>query len=132
MNDRVADNVVRIPTTLDSNFFRYWFEFLKPFHDLTPRETDIITAYVYKRYELSKVIHDDEILNQVLMNKSTREEIEKDCEISKSFLSVILYSLRRKGLLTKDGINPRFIPNIKEDDKGSFKLMLYFDFTDEL
>jgi hypothetical protein len=32
MNTNV--NVVRIPATVESNFFKYWFEFLKPYHKL--------------------------------------------------------------------------------------------------
>ena len=34
--------------------------------------------------------------------------------------------LRRNGLIVNNKINPRFIPNITEDN-GSFKLMLLFD-----
>ena len=33
-----ANNIVRISTSLNTNFFKYWFEFLKPFHNLTERE----------------------------------------------------------------------------------------------
>ena len=28
-------SVIRIPTSLDGEFFRYWFEFLEPLHKLT-------------------------------------------------------------------------------------------------
>ena len=67
MNKEI-NNVIRIPTSLNSKFFRYWFEFLQPFHKLTEREIDVITSLVKQRYELSKVIKDDEILDRVTMS----------------------------------------------------------------
>ena len=45
-----ANNIVRIPTSLNGKFFRYWFEFLQPFHNLTNREIDVITAFVKQRH----------------------------------------------------------------------------------
>lgn len=48
MNGKV-DSVIRVPTTLDG-FFRYWFEFLKPFHQLTEREIDVASAFIKHRY----------------------------------------------------------------------------------
>ena len=53
-----ANNVVRIPTSLQENFFKYWFLFLKPFHNLTNREIDVIASFAKNRYELSKFIKD--------------------------------------------------------------------------
>ncbi len=60
-----ANNIVRIPTSLNGKFFRYWFQFLEPYHKLTNREIDVITSFVKQRYELSKVIKDNKILDKV-------------------------------------------------------------------
>ena len=43
------DNVIRIPCNLD-NLFRYWLDFLAPFHNLTSREADVATAFLKERY----------------------------------------------------------------------------------
>ena len=61
-----ADGVIRIPCKADGNFFKYWFEFLQPFHNLTEREMEVITAFVRIRHKLSKVITDPEVLDQIL------------------------------------------------------------------
>ena len=63
-----ANNIVRIPTSLNGKFFRYWFEFLEPFHKLTDREIDVITSFVKQRYELSKVIIDGKINPRFIPN----------------------------------------------------------------
>ena len=71
-----VDSVIKIPTTLD-DFFRYWFEFLKPFHQLTGREIDVATALVKQRYKLSKVITDNNILDKVVMSEDTRKLVRE-------------------------------------------------------
>lgn len=125
---KVADNVVRIPCKVDDKFFRYWFEFLRPFHHLTDREMEVITCFVKHRYELSKVISDNEILDKVLMSEDTRGKIREECEMTLSHFQLILSRLRKSKIIIDNRINPRYIPNLVEEN-GSFKLMLLFDFV---
>ena len=131
MDSKIADSVVRIPTKLDIDFFKYWFRFLSPFHGLSPKQIDVISELVYERYKLSKIIHDEEILNQVLMNAETMERVINRCNIGKSYFTVVLRRLKKLGIILGDRINPRFIPQVKED-QDSFKLMLLFDFEKDV
>ena len=85
-----ANNIVRIPTSLNGKFFRYWFEFLEPFHKLTDREIDVITSFVKQRYELSKVIKDNEILDKVTMSEDTKKKVREECNITLPHLQVIM------------------------------------------
>lgn len=130
MSNKIADNVVRIPTTLDSEFFQFWFKVLNPFHGLTNKETNVIAEFVAERFRLSRVIHDEDILNQVLMSEETKEKIKQTCNVSKSFFNVILTKLRQLNIIIDNKINPRFIPNLELDSKN-FKLMLLFEFAEK-
>ena len=121
-----VNNVVRIPTSLKGKFFRYWMEFLEPFHKLTDREIDIITAFLKHRYELSKVIKDDEILDKVTMSEDTKRQIREECNITLPHFQVIMGKLRKNKVIIDGKINPRFIPNITEEE-GNFQLMLLFE-----
>lgn len=123
--EAAANNVIRIPTS-QKKFFRFWFEFLKPFHKLTDREIDVITAFTYERYNLGKVISDEDILDKVVMSEDTKKKIREEYKVTPAYFQVIMGKLRRNGLIVNNKINPRFIPNITEDN-GSFKLMLLFD-----
>lgn len=124
------DNVVRIPTSLQGNFYKYWFKFLLPFHNLTDREMDVAACFLKHRAELSKVISDEEILDNVLMSENTKGKIREECEMTNPHFQVVMGKLRKaKIIIDNKKINPRFIPNIKEEN-GNFKLMLLFDFTD--
>lgn len=125
-----VDNVINIPTSLKGKFFKYWFKFLLPFHGLTDREMDVAAAFLLKRYELSKVISDINILNSVLMNEDTKRDIREMVDIGHQHFQVIMSKLRKTKVILDNKINPRFIPNVKEEN-GNFKLLLLFSFTDE-
>lgn len=124
--NKKANNVVRIPCSLEGSFFRYWFLFLKPFHKLTDREIDVITSFVKHRYELSKVIKDDDILDKVVMSEDTKRKVREECNITLPHFQVIMGKLRSSKVIVDGKINPRFIPNIEEEN-GFFKLLLLFD-----
>ncbi len=123
-----VDSVIRIPCKVDGKFFRYWFEFLQPFHHLTERETDVITAFVKQRYELSKVIKDDGILDKVTMSEDIKRAVRDECKISLPHFQVIMGKLRKNNIIVDGKINPRYIPNLTEEN-GAFRMMLVFDFT---
>lgn len=123
-----VDSIVRIPCKVDDKFFRYWFEFLTPFHNLTEREMDVITSFVKQRYELSKVIRDNEILDKVTMSEDTKKKVREECDISLPHFQVIMSKLRKNKVIIDGKINPRYIPSV-DGENGSFKMMLLFDFS---
>ena len=130
MRDKI-NNVIRIPTSLNGKFFRYWLEFLRPFHNLSDREVQIATSLLRNRYELSKVITDDEILDRVLLSEDTRKKIMAECNIAPSHLQVIMTRLRKSKVIVDNRINPKFIPNIVEG-RDSFSLLLHFDLNNDV
>lgn len=121
-----ANNIIRIPTSLQGKFFRYWFQFLQPFHKLTEREIDVITSFVKQRYELSKVIKDNDILDREVMSDFTKKKVREECNITLPHFQVIMGKLRKSGIIIDGKINPRFIPNIDEET-GTFQLLLLFE-----
>lgn len=124
-----VDNVLSIPTSLKGKFFKHWFKFLLPYHNLTDREMDVAAAFLLKRFELSKVISDVNILNSVLMNEDTKRSIRETLDIKHPHFQVIMGKLRKAKVIVDNRINPRFIPNVKEEN-GNFKLLLLFTFDD--
>lgn len=120
------NNVITIPTSTEGKFFRYWFEFLRPFHKLTDREIDVIASFVKQRYELSKVIKDQELLNKVTMSEDTKKKVREDCNISQAHFQVIMTKLKKSKVIDNGKINPKFIPRIDEGAKN-FQLLLSFE-----
>lgn len=122
------NNIIRIPTSISTSFFRFWFEFLKPFHNLTDREMQVASSFLKRRYELSKVIQDEDILDKVVMSEDTKKGVREECNISLPHFQVIMGKLRKSKVIVDNKINRRFIPNIS-DDKGSFRLLLNFELS---
>lgn len=121
-----ADNVIRIPTSLNGSFFKYWLMFLRPFHKLTDREIDIIASFIKQRYELSKVIKDNEILDKVTMSEDVKRKVREECNITLPHFQVIMGKLRKSKVIINGRINPKFIPNISEET-GVCQLLLFFE-----
>lgn len=120
------NNIVRIPFKSLKVFFKYWFTFLKPFHNLSAREIDVIASFVKQRYELSKVIQDEELLNDVVMSNDIKKKVREECNITPQNFQVIMSGLRKRGVIKDNKINKRFIPNIGEDS-STFQLLLHFE-----
>lgn len=124
------NNVVRVPCKLDGKFFKYWFDFLQPLHNLAEREKEVAACYLKKRFELSQSISDDNILNKYLLSKEITKQIKEECNLKTSHLQVVLTKLRKNGVMIEnDAINPKFIPKITQD-KNSFSLLIYYDFNE--
>lgn len=126
MLNKKPNNIIRIPCSLDKSFFRFWFLFLEPFHKLTDREIDVISSFVKHRYELSKVIKDNVILDKVTMSEDTKKKVREDCNITLPHFQVIMGKLRKNKVIIDGKINPRFIPNI-DNNTDPFKLLLLFE-----
>lgn len=118
------NSVIVIPCNIDT-FFKKWFEFLEPYHRLTTREMDVATAFVKQRYSLSKVITDEKLLDEIVMNEDTKRKIREECNLSLTHFQVIMTKLKRSQVIKDNKLNPKFIPNFSEED-GSYKLLLFF------
>lgn len=114
--------------TPDGDFFRVWVEFLKPIHNLTNKEMDVLAAFLKKRYELGKVITDTEVLDNVLMGEGTKKQIREECKITPKHFQVIMCKFRKKGVIKNNRIFLNLIPTISKEGVG---LMVYFNFKNE-
>lgn len=120
------NNVITIPASTEGKFFKYWFEFLRPFHKLTDREIDVIASFVKYRFELSKDIKSQELLDKVTMSEDTKKKVREDCNISQAHFQVIMTKLKKSKVIDNGKINPKFIPRLNEDDTN-FQLLLSFE-----
>ena len=119
------NNAFNVPVTDTLDFFKWWCVFLRPFIPLTEREIDVVASLLKQRWELFKLkdIKDQSILDALTMSSDTLDKVVKECRITKQHFYVVMSSLKKKGII--DGhINPRLIPNMKEE--GTFKLTILF------
>lgn len=117
--------VVGITTPLDWNFFRYWVDFLAPLHKLNKRDADITASLLYRRFKLSQVIFNDEVLDAVLLSSEQKKLTREEFGISQQNFQVIMAKLRRKNVIVDGRINKRFIPLLTKDAE-EYKLLIHF------
>ena len=122
-------NIAHIVTTLakaDNNFFRYWLQFIKPLHGLSYKEMEVLASFLRMRYELSKSISNDELLDKVLMNADTKRVIREEQYYAPPYFQVLLAKFRKLGIIKDNKIEKKYIPNLEIDSK-EYKLILLFD-----
>ena len=112
----------------DGDFFRYWVEFLRPLHELTKREMDVLAEFLKVRYNLSREIINSDRLDRVLMSEETKRDIRRTCGISAKHFQVIMSKFRKNGVIRDGKIHLNLIPTITEEGVG---LMVHFSFKDE-
>lgn len=120
---------VGVPTQLNLQFFKYWVEFLRPLHKINPRDVEVMAMLLYKRYQLSKVITDERVLDTTLMSSKMRKEIREELGLNPNYFQVILQHLRSKKAILGDKINPKFVPKL-DDTQGDYKLIVQFIFNE--
>jgi glycerol-3-phosphate O-acyltransferase len=118
-------NIKRIHTDKKS-IFRYWLEFLKPYHKLRTKEIEALSLMLYYRYELSREIKDPDMVDMILFSTQTRSKIREDLGgMGQKVFNNLLTSLRKKNIINKENkINHVLIPNMSED---GFKLVFDFE-----
>lgn len=127
------NNVVRVNTTNVKDFFVKWFVFLKPFHNLTNKEIDVMATFLKYRYELLSKSDDPNLPNlidDVVMSEGIKAKVRADCKLSKAYFGALMSQLKRSSVFMDKKINPKFIPNMEVGDK-SFNLLFYFEIGDE-
>lgn len=112
----------------EGDFFRAWVEFLKPVHNLTNREMDVLAAFLKERYELSKAIIDTDVLDEVLMSEGSKRKIREVCNLSPKHFQVIMCKFKQKHVVSNNRIFLNLIPSLSDEGVG---LMVYFSFKDE-
>lgn len=120
------NNVMVVPTSLETDFFRWWCIFLRPFVKLTDREIDVVSTFLKERYELSKIISDPAILDKIIMSEDTRKKVMEECHITPQNFYVVMGNLRKNHVIVNNVINPRLIPSTRQDDGGYFQLLILF------
>lgn len=123
-----VNNVIRIPCKGKKGFFRTWLQFLAPFHNMANREMDVAAAFLERRYELCKDIHNEELLEEVLTNKEGKRKVRESLGMSIHHFQLIMQKLRQAKFLVDGKVNTKFVPKNMDEDESGFKLMLYFDF----
>ena len=119
----------------EDDFFSAWIEYLAPKHHLTKSEQKFLAACLRQRYELSKGITDENLLDETALNETYRTKIRNDLNISTQQMQNVITKLKKLHILIPRNfpfsdklsyykIAPDFIPPYNETE--DFLLLLLF------
>ena len=129
------NKILTVDCSGEKDFFDLWIEYLAPKHHLTKSEQRFLAACLRQRHELSKSIHDENVLDETALNEIYRTKIRNSLNISTQQMQNVLVKLRKLHILIPRNfqfseklnyykIAPSFIPPYKEDE--NFLLLLLF------
>lgn len=96
---------------------------------MTMKCIEIAVIMLELRHELSEKVTDRDLLDNLILQESSKKEIVRRSGISQNQFRVILTGLRHSKFIIDNKINPRFIPNYNDEEQ--FKLLVLFNRKDE-
>ena len=123
-------NIAKVHCALDIGFFYKWLSFTAPLHKLTKSERQVLASFLAKRHELSQIIRDENMLDNVLNSIDIRKEIRDEVGLTVPQFNILVSKLRRSGVMDNKKINKHYIPNIQKDTE-QYRLTIIFDINDK-
>ena len=117
-------NVANIRTNVDG-LFNHWVALTQPLHKLTDAEANILLSFLKKRHLYLSNIKSQNVVDRLLFSTETRKEIMDDLGHKMGTFQNYLTSMRSKGVILDNKINPKLIPNV-EEGADNFKLIYNF------
>jgi hypothetical protein len=101
----------------DYDFFYNWLSLVNFSFKLTESEMKFLAALLTERNSLSKVILDQNIIDQVLFSKETKDKIVDRLKLKNNQeFENRAYNLRKKSIITENNnINKFYIPKVDKD-----------------
>lgn len=109
----------------EKKFFLLWVYLLSPFLNLTKKEEFLTAALLQKRYNLSKGVKDENILNEILFSTATRKQIRKELNWEDYSFNTTLSFLRNKSIIIDNKINEAIIPKIDDKNFKEFTIQYF-------
>lgn len=115
----------------DRVFFKSWLELLKPYHRLTSKAIELASVLLEQRYMFEqRGVSDEGLLNKLVFSTENKRKIREDLNLKKEHFQYLLTLLRNAKIVINNTLNPRYIPNIKKDDK-KFCISFIFKLDDD-
>lgn len=122
-----VNKILTVDCSGESDFFDLWVEYLGPKHGLTKTEQKYLASCLRTRYELSKSITNETLLDETCMNDIYRTKIREEINFSPQQSQNIISKFKKLKMLVPRKypfsnkiqyykIAPTLIPNYDENE----------------
>lgn len=118
-------NIANIKTNDVLDLLEKWVALTQPLHKLTEAESAILLEFLKKRHVYHSNVKDERVADLLLFSTETRREIMDKLGYKMGTFQNYLSSMRAKGVIFENRINPKLVPSI-EDGSKEFKLIYNF------
>ena len=119
-----VDILLNIPYSSREEFYELWVLFLRPIHKLSPLPCKVFAHLLAEREKYAKTNKDDAIIDSILFSEEVQNKLCAKLNIDRANMWNHLSILRKFGVLNKNRINIKYIPEIENEDL--FRLMIRF------
>lgn len=110
-------------------FFRMWVMMIQPFLKLRNQEVQVLSELLYQRFLISKEVKNQKMIDELTFNLKTRKAIREELGIKMYSFNNLIASLRKKGIIKDDRINPKVIPDV-DHNTSKFELKYSIEIED--
>lgn len=90
----------------------------------------MLASFLAKRFELSQIISEENMLDNVLNSIDIRREIREAVGLTIPQFNILVSKMKRAGVMNGNKIDKHYIPNIQKDT-NQYRLTLIFDIDDK-
>ena len=135
MANNTVNKILMVDCSGEKDFFDLWLEYLAPKHQLTKTEQKYLAACLRNRYELSKDINNETLLDETCMSEVYRTKIREEINFSVQQAQNVISKLKKLKIFVARKypftdkvqyykIAPSLIPNY--DETKDFTLVYLF------
>lgn len=123
------DKAMKVKCSSMKDFYYNWMHMLRFKHNLTKRQMQLAAEFLNLRHELSDVIKDESVLEDITTSLESKKECRKRLNIKEDLFNVMWRRLKMSGFIVDGKINALYIPNITANN---YKLGLIFLIEDNV
>ena len=112
-------------------FFSQWLRITKPFHNLSPNEQRVLSLFLYHHYQIRKDVKSSKLLWKLVFDYDTKLKIKEELGMQDYALQNLMSSLRKKGAIKNNQINPNYMPVLSDEDVKNFKIIFNIKINDK-
>jgi len=117
--------------TNSKNFFKHWLILTRPLHKLKSQEINVLALLLYNYFELKKQITNDDLSWKLTFDYDTKLKIRRELNIMQASFNNVIYSLRKKKIITEGKINKSFVPILNLESSNTYSLIFKFEIVND-
>jgi hypothetical protein len=111
-------SAANIPCSSMYDFYKKYLLFIRPLNPVSKlgdKHIDILSAFLAKRYEISKVVSSDKVIPKLLFSTEVRDSIREMCNISIPNYYNVMAMFKKIGIIKDNDLDKKIMPEMVDN-----------------